>query len=550
MQHSAYIPHTTVDDILAAYERERVHSGADDGSMGSPHAPIFTLYVLNLEPPANMDYLYTFEEKPELVAAGNWSEFRSCPGAVFASDQRPPGPLAVSSSFAWVDLAAMPNSYGPLRGGAGQVFPHSLPHAASFQPSAVHTAILPELAALAASAAHHLVWPPLQHERMALPRLANGPAGDTLEIQVVHIHDTLGIPPQNIHVDVIQDKLSSLLSSVNLKVHITESYLSFAVCDLCVNAYTNALRVRTQRQEGSTVQATAGQVLDRLLLHQSLQEYAEVILAYAGVHETRRVLPVFVLDLSLREDALLLDGAMQAAAFPDMVVAVASRADRVRLRFSCGHMPRSVYPGDVTREVLGAILTTAFGVAPTAARYHPASGLGWSYLWSLGATPFGPLSSMQAVSGSVAEAVGRNLAVVELDHQAGRIAAVLRALSRLSPKGDWKQAVPRKDVRARMWARINLATLKLELVQAALSQGRNGDALRIARLMGHDAAAIERSALQLESALVAKYECRGGTDWMALVWPPAASMVAVVAALWWRSRGERKRADARYDKIY
>ncbi len=37
-------------------------------------------------------------------------------------------------------------------------------------------------------------------------------------------------------------------------------------------------------------------------------------MAYAGVYETRRALPVFVFDLSRREEALLLDGALNVSA--------------------------------------------------------------------------------------------------------------------------------------------------------------------------------------------------------------------------------------------
>ncbi len=51
----------------------------------------------------------------------------------------------------------------------------------------------------------------------------------------------------------------------------------------------------------------------------------------------------------------------QAAAFPDMVLAVASRSGPVRTRYSCGHMPRHMHTSDVTRGVLGALLQTGKG---------------------------------------------------------------------------------------------------------------------------------------------------------------------------------------------
>ncbi|GIL88964.1 hypothetical protein Vretimale_16242 [Volvox reticuliferus] len=533
-----YVPHTVVDDILAAEEREQ----AAAGSPGHGSTPSFTLYFLNLEPPSNTDYLYTYREDPNLVAAGNWSEFGSCPGLLYASDQTTSG-----AGFAWVDMGAAPYSYGPLRGNQGQVFPHSLPHAANYQPNVASLAILPDLAATAASAIRHLVWPPLQHAKLALPR----PSGaSSLVVQVVHIHDTLAIPPQSLQRLVIQKELERALSGSAMTVEVRESFLSFAMCDLCVNAYTNALRVRTQRREGSAVVATSGQILDRLALHQTLSQYSDIILAYAGVHETHDTLPVFLFDLSMKDEALLLDGALQAAAFPDMVVAVATRANSAHTRFSCGYATRHIKPSEVTREVLGGILQSAFGVAHIALRYHPASGTGWDYLWAIGATPFGPLSDMMSISGATASTVRRNLAVVELDRQAGRIAAVLQGMSRLSPKGQWNRAVPSTDTRNRLHARINVAAIKMELAVMALSQGRNSDALRMARLLSHDASAMERLALHVESALLAKMNCQGVTDWTVLLWPPAGSLLAVALAVWWRSRGARLRAEARYDKIY
>lgn len=68
---------------------------------------------------------------------------------------------------------------------------------------------------------------------------------------------------------------------------------------------------------------------------------------------------------------------------------------------------------------------TAFGAPHTAQRYSPASGPGWNYLWALGATPHGPLSSLTTLSVASGAAVGRNLALAELERHVGRVAAVL-----------------------------------------------------------------------------------------------------------------------------
>ncbi|GFR49470.1 hypothetical protein Agub_g11530 [Astrephomene gubernaculifera] len=454
--------------------------------------------------------------------------------------------------------------------------------------------MLPELAALAASAVRHLVWPPLQHvpgQRQLGAALADvmpykkkggegagaGAGGQgTLVVQVVHIHDTLAIPPRSVKLDVLQAELDAALYGSAVRVEVRESYLSFSMCDLCVSAYSSALRVRTRRQEGSSVTAAAGQVLDRLVLHRSMREYDEVVLAYSGVHDTSGVLPVFVFDLSLREEALLLDGELQAAAFPDMVLAVASLAPPARTRTSCGHMSRNLQPEDVTRGVLGAVLQSAFALPHTAQRYHPSSGAGWDYLWTLGATPFAPLSAATQLSRPLAAAAVRNLALAEAERQAGRVAAVLRGLLHLAPGkhggggGDWRAALPSAPQRQRLAARVNVAALKLGMAAAALGQGRNADALRIALQMSPDAAAIEHVAAQLQSTLLAKLDCSAAplvthgsassrfiSHWLlpympyiGLLWPPLGSLALWVAAGWWRGRWARKRADARYDKIY
>ncbi len=48
-----------------------------------------------------------------------------------------------------------------------------------------------------------------------------------------------------------------------------------------------------------------------------------------------------------------------------------------------------------------------------------------------------------------------------------------QGLSRLSPKGNWKVAVKEKETRNRLHARLNVASIKLELAVTAMSQGRN-----------------------------------------------------------------------------
>ncbi len=74
-------------------------------------------------------------------------------------------------------------------------------------------------------------------------------------------------------------------------------------------------------------------------------------------------------------------------------------------------------------------------MAHSSLRYTPASGVGWNHLWSLGPTPFGPLSALATASSAQGGAALRNLAVVELDRHTGRIAAVLQVGGGVCVKG-------------------------------------------------------------------------------------------------------------------
>ncbi len=83
-----YLPHTVVDNVLAAEEQALAArlGGKESGPGGSGGVsaatwtahlssslhPALTLYVLNLEPPGGADYLYTYREEAAAVRGGNW----------------------------------------------------------------------------------------------------------------------------------------------------------------------------------------------------------------------------------------------------------------------------------------------------------------------------------------------------------------------------------------------------------------------------------------------------------------------------------------------
>ena len=100
---------------------------------------------------------------------------------------------------------------------------------------------------------------------------------------------------------------------------------------------------------------------------------------------------------------ILLDGLDRAVAFDDMAIALRSVAEEHKLDHQCnGH--QSTYRArevDLCRDVLGAILSGLWGVAPTHLRWNPlAGGVDADWLWGVSNTPYGPFSSFALASSS------------------------------------------------------------------------------------------------------------------------------------------------------
>ena len=56
------------------------------------------------------------------------------------------------------------------------------------------------------------------------------------------------------------------------------------------------------------------------------------------------------------------------------------------------HSQMTPLAGEITREVLAAVMSAAWAVPDTSTYYSAAAGPGEDYRWSVGNTPFGPLS--------------------------------------------------------------------------------------------------------------------------------------------------------------
>jgi hypothetical protein len=74
----------------------------------------------------------------------------------------------------------------------------------------------------------------------------------------------------------------------------------------------------------------------------------------------------------------------------------------------------------------------AWAVAETSAFWSPATGRSVSHTWSLGRTPFGPLSTSSELSWAQRDAAKRNLVLAALNASVGHAAALLEGVVRVA----------------------------------------------------------------------------------------------------------------------
>jgi len=521
-----YQPHTdlllsahVVDDVIRT---DQIH--ADNGHASSTDTPVFTVYLLHPKVMADLEaYSYSFEAANE--ARPQW--WSSCPGNHWVSS---------SSPYMWVDIGAGPLSYGPGRGHQGQVFPHTFPLPRHYKAGLINRAILPDLAAMVWSACQHMLWPPLLHSHVSLkPKVV---------VQVIHMHDSLGPPTDRLKQESLARLLNQALGGLQ-SVEVVESWLSFAGCDLCVAAYTSALKVHNARDDETLLlRAKPTRFLDRLALHTALSEYKDGIFGYANLHDdeyleaSRHVLPVFIFDIteSNESDLLLLDGQVTASAFSDMVLAVSMRVGQAKSHFTCGFDHMKPPAGDITREVLAALLSAGWAVPDTATYYSAAVGEARDYRWSVGNTPFSPLANALSVPTPVARAAQRSLALLHLNDSVSSVVKLLGALDKISQNGRLDVAST-QGLRSDVLQRLNVAIFKAE--QAALMLGRAqgaAQALHLARSVVHDVYGLEQLGRKIAAKLKGGIKCEGARSVWEYWWAPTGAVLLWPLAAWARVR--------------
>ncbi|KAF8068242.1 Ocrl [Scenedesmus sp. PABB004] len=533
----------TTSSAYAPYPLHLVPAAAVDAVIADDYAHgdgALTIYLLN--PPAHAPYAYSYVDDPA-GPAGN----ASCPGSLWVGAKR----------YAWFDLTANLTFYGPGPGGRGQVFAHSTPLLQHYKKDTLHRAILPDLAALVwsgcqaraarrsagrpparaalarprrraadvratvSAAPQHLVWPPLHHGVLSHSK--------ALEVHLVYMRE-----------------LTAVAEPLGQAVSVAEHFVLLADCDHCVTAFAGALKARTSRVPGGKgLTMATSHYLDLAELEVWLREWRDALLSEAGVnwdteHGGAAILPVFIFDLPTREPVLL-DGLLQAAGLgAGDVVAVRTSGEPVPTFFGCFSAQMRLDPRAIHRPVLAAVLQQAYGVADGALSWSAATGKAWSFLWSVGGTPFGALSSGRALSFVQRDAAGRNLALAYLNSSMAHAATLIGGFEVLRPDGHLRhvksflqpeQVLPYNQ-------RIALLLFKIKEAAAALGAGQHGLALGLAASTVEDVAALHKITKHFKATLSPDLVCMGRDEharWWGL--PAVCAFVTLALVVWRCARG-------------
>ncbi|KAI8476830.1 MAG: hypothetical protein J3K34DRAFT_201157 [Monoraphidium minutum] len=528
---TAFTPHglhlVDPDAVASVLEDDYIAGGGGGG------AATYTLYLLN--PKVDRPYAYSYDK-----------ERRSCPGGVYVSRQH---------RYAFYDLSANVTFYGPGPGGKGQVLEHSVPVLSHYRPESLRRAVLPDLAALVWSGVQHLAWPPLHSGDI-------GYAGH-VAIHIVYMHQDLLGPVSHVDKVLLERELRSALKGIQ-ELEVFEHSLPFGECAACVAGYSGALRTRTAEAHEGGESVTLSQYLDLQALELWDREMRDSVLSDVGVtlaeaaRDGAKVLPVFVFDVA-GTDAVLIGESGRGGVWRQAValeggdvIAVRSGQASVPTFYGCGLKAVHLDPADLQRPVMAALLQSGWGVADTALFWSPATGRSWNWLWSLGSTPFGPLSASMALSFAQRDAMGRNLALAALNASAGHAAAVVAGFAKVGGPGTFVKAHLDSDQIQPYNQRIALLLFKLQEASAALSRLDTPAALGYAASMAHDAAALHAIARRAGAGLSIELQCAGAAArrrWWAV--PGGAGAIVFGLCVWRALVGGRGRGGGkRHSHVY
>eukprot|EP00300_Choanocystis_sp_HF-7_P002301 c11771_g1_i1.p1 GENE.c11771_g1_i1~~c11771_g1_i1.p1 ORF type:complete len:735 (-),score=165.05 c11771_g1_i1:88-2292(-) len=564
------IPYTVVDDII------REHHQRDD--------TFHTLYILNprrpVAPSTNdsnsgtpQEIFYQYSQHESRTEQGMDSVYSNCPTALWVGESR----------YFWIDITAGPITYGPKSTGDGLVTPLSVPQLSHFYREGKHGFMAQELIAMLCAfvrrSVDHLLNPPLSRFPV--------PFKNSVLIHVFVMHDGPGSPvtdafdesdgdkqqklkPNNnkgdddddnnskdkdegdggedsydhdnaehtdmFNIDAIKAQINRL-QMAGQSISFARTEVSFGECDLCALAFRQSVRTHSSNVLHSNgLRTQIHPYLDSKELHFWLQHYAREfweVLPEKEFDGATITIPVFVFSTSSPK-LLLLDRFHQAVSFDDMVVAIQTHAGTTVLDLSCNDKPVRFDASDATRAVLGALLQTGWGVAPTHHVWNfGADAASDEYLYSVGLTPFGGLSTHTTLSFAVRDAALRNILYSVANHTLSGLGHVLEHVEAFEKETDELLGEEENSEFVRRW---NLYVRKVEAATQALVMHQYNTSLYYFLSADHDVHAmwtmVNTAALSVHSVFSCTESVRP-SPWEPLL---IALSFAIVLGAWYQQR--------------
>eukprot|EP01025_Chloroclados_australasicus_P056483 TRINITY_DN6986_c0_g1_i1.p1 TRINITY_DN6986_c0_g1~~TRINITY_DN6986_c0_g1_i1.p1 ORF type:complete len:691 (+),score=80.36 TRINITY_DN6986_c0_g1_i1:89-2161(+) len=467
-----YVSYKVVDNVV-----KREHH---------PQSGMFTVFVINAKHP-EQDYTYSYNNEPE-----------ACPGNFWVDGDM---------SYMWVDLTAFPVTYGPSGKGEGKVLPHSFPRIQNYKQNVAKLGLMTDIANMVLSAAKQMVATPIQ----LLPKMH--PLADVI-IKVIHLHDTpKWLPPEipQLNMDLIKTQFNQLLLSQQ-KLQVVESYISMGSCDVCVTAYTRALKMRSLLEQKSESPVNPGVHLDSTELLHWMSHYKDRILHISGLQPEERdfdpqraiVIPVFLFH-TLYDHVLLLDQKYQTLGANGIVVGVVSRAGETISDYQCMGRSALLQPGNITRAVMSAILEGVWGVPPPERTWNDANGLGYDYKWTVGHNPFGLLATSTTLPFFHKTAAARNVLLSLRNQTLEQITPVLQGFQKIAEQN--KMHPTTRQFLMELRARQNLLLFKVQRAMRLTARWQFSNALELMLSAQHDARGLRQIAIETYGLSNGRIKC-------------------------------------------
>ncbi|KAF5735525.1 hypothetical protein HS088_TW15G01032 [Tripterygium wilfordii] len=467
------ISYSVVDDIIKQdFDKEKPVEG------------VF-VYLISLGPQSH-GYAYNYGH-------GDSSPGHTkCFGSVWTGKER----------YIWIDLNAGPVDYGPALSGDGL-----LPRGEFHPLAALHGRPKSQKALLADLAS--LVWSAYQVHLVPSLRIPV-PFENSLVVQFIHVYgkdsqDSSGLDWELIKKTFMNEVHDGGLLLGEQSLTFKNYKINLAQCSICSFALSRSTTSYTSRFLFDNYTLIVSEYLDSKRLHQILSDSAEEFRRLGDIPEDdfARVLPVYVFDLD-NNKLLLLDRYHQSVAFRDMVIAVRTKNTQTVSDYTCNGRHVFTRTRELERPIVGSILQSMWGVAPTHMLWSPRHNSTLvDYTWSVGQTPFGPFSELSSLSFAQKDAAKRNVLLTSLNYS---ITSAIDVLESIAAHGGDRKLLTHSQY-MEFVQRWNLFKYKLDKAVTAMSHLDFEMALYYLRSSDHDLYAIHSLVYHASQELEASLQC-------------------------------------------